>query len=373
MDRDYWGSIATLMGTIVGAGVLGIPFVVAKSGIFNGLVVILIIGILMTFVFLYLGEITLRTKGIHQLTGYAEIYLGKKGKFFMMLSMILGIYGALLAYIIGTGKAASALLGGNSFIYSLIIFAICSYVVYKGLKAVENSELYFVFGTIIVILLISMISMNKVNPENLKSSLELSKIFIPFGVILFAFLGTSGIPEIREELQGKEKSMKKVIIWTLVIVTIVYSLFALIAVGVMGKETTDIATVGLGKTVNESVLILGNLFAMLAMSTSFLVLGLALKEMYNYDYKISENKSWFLTCSIPLLMFLFLGSSTTFTKILSITGIIVGGLEGILIVLMYFKAKQLGNRKPEFEIKKSYTIAFLIILIFALGVIFGLR
>ena len=373
MDRDYFGSIATLMGTIVGAGVLGIPFVVAKSGFLNGFLVILIIGILMAFVFLYLGEITLRTSGIHQLTGYAEIYLGKKGKFFMMLSMILGIYGALLAYIIGTGKAAAALLSGNSFIFSLIIFAICSYIVYKGLRAVENSELYFVFGTVFVILLISMISMNKINPENLSSSLELSKLFIPFGVILFAFLGTSGIPEIREELAGKEKSMKKVIILTLVIVTIVYSIFALVSVGVMGSKTTDIATVGLGKTVNESVLILGNLFAVFAMSTSFLVLALALKEMYNYDYKISEKKSWLLTCSIPLLMFLFLAGSTTFTKILTITGILVGGLEGILIVFMYFKAKKFGNRKPEFEMKKSYLIAFLIILIFVLGVVFGLR
>ena len=65
------GGLAVLVGTIIGAGILGIPYVVAKSGFVIGAVHIILIGIIMTIVMLYLGEITLRTKANHQLPGYA--------------------------------------------------------------------------------------------------------------------------------------------------------------------------------------------------------------------------------------------------------------------------------------------------------------
>ncbi|MEK6816901.1 MAG: aromatic amino acid transport family protein, partial [Nanoarchaeota archaeon] len=66
MDRKYLEAIATLVGTIIGAGVLGIPYVVAKSGIKIGLVHILLLGIAILFINLYVAEISLRTKKTHQ-------------------------------------------------------------------------------------------------------------------------------------------------------------------------------------------------------------------------------------------------------------------------------------------------------------------
>ena len=83
-------AIATLVGFTIGAGILGIPYVIAKAGFVTGIINILIIGILVLFLNLYSGEIVLRTKGDHQLTGYASIYLGKTGKFLMAISIIFG-------------------------------------------------------------------------------------------------------------------------------------------------------------------------------------------------------------------------------------------------------------------------------------------
>ena len=71
---------STLIGTIIGAGIFGIPYVVVKSGFPIGLTHILIIAILTIITMLYLGEIALRTKENCHLAGYAEKYLGKKGK-----------------------------------------------------------------------------------------------------------------------------------------------------------------------------------------------------------------------------------------------------------------------------------------------------
>jgi amino acid permease len=123
--------------------------------------------------------------------------------------------------------------------------------------------------------------------------------------------------------------------------------------------------VGLGKIMGEKMIIIGNLFAIFAMATSFLTLGLALKQMYNYDYRLNKNLSWALTCFVPLAI--ALSGITSFIKVIGFAGVISGGLEGVLIVLMAMKAKKLGNRKPEFSIPINKIIAGIIIAVFVLG------
>ena len=77
--RKFFAAAFTLTGTIVGAGILGLPYVFSRSGFFIGFFWLILLGLIMLFVNLCLGEISLRTKKIHQLPGYAEKYLGKKG------------------------------------------------------------------------------------------------------------------------------------------------------------------------------------------------------------------------------------------------------------------------------------------------------
>ena len=91
MSRTFLAS-SELIGTIVGAGFLGIPYVVSKSGFTLGLIHMMIIGIVITLTMLYLGEIIQRTRSSHQLPGYAERYLGKEGKRLMSFSVSFGIF-----------------------------------------------------------------------------------------------------------------------------------------------------------------------------------------------------------------------------------------------------------------------------------------
>ena len=111
-DKKFWAATFTLSGAVIGAGILGLPYVFAKSGFFIGLMWIIFLGIILIFVKLALGEVTLRTKGRHQLAGYAEKYLGKWAKGFMVFAVLFGIYSALLAYLIGEGDSFSHLFLG---------------------------------------------------------------------------------------------------------------------------------------------------------------------------------------------------------------------------------------------------------------------
>ena len=91
-------AISALIGTIIGAGFLGIPFVVMQSGFKIGLIHLVFIASIVALITLYLGEIALRTKTNHHLTGYAEKYLGKAGKNLMFFAVAFGVYSALQEY-----------------------------------------------------------------------------------------------------------------------------------------------------------------------------------------------------------------------------------------------------------------------------------
>ena len=201
---DFYGAIATLTGTIIGAGVLSIPYVIAQAGFLIGMIHFAAIGFATFMLFLYIGEVVLRTKGNHQLTGYAEKYLGKKGKYIMTLSMVLATYGALTAYLIGEGEVISALFNSAETIrYSLIFFAVSSLLVYFGLKVIEESEMLLSAGVIIIIILACISALPKVNLQNL-AAVNILQFFVPYGAILFAMAGAVAVPEMKEEL-AKQK------------------------------------------------------------------------------------------------------------------------------------------------------------------------
>ncbi|MEM2956274.1 MAG: aromatic amino acid transport family protein [Candidatus Pacearchaeota archaeon] len=363
----FWEAVATLIGTIIGAGIFGIPYVVAKAGFLVGFINLVILGLVILMINLYLGEICLRTKEVHQLAGLAELYLGKIGKTVMAFSSFFGIVGALIAYLIGEGEVLSAIFGGNPFFFSILFFVIASILIYFDLSAIKKAEFYLSFFMVLLIVVIIVISLTKINIDNLMN-FDLSKLFLPYGVILFAFIGAAAIPEMEIELKQNKKLLKKAIIIGSLIPFFIYLLFTIAVVGATGIHTTEIATIGLGNLFGRYMVLFGNLFPVFSMSTSFLILGLALKWMLHYDYKINKTAAWLLTCSIPLIA--FLAGARSFINVIGITGAIAGGIEGILIVLITKKAKEKGKIKPEYDIPLRWVFAIILILLFVAGMIY---
>lgn len=372
MQKEEFEAFATLIGTVVGAGILGAPYVIAKAGFLTGLLAIIIVGFAVTLMHLYLGEIVLRTKGKHQLTGYAEKYLGKKGKYFMTLSMMIGIYGALLIYYIGISNVMHALFGINKTLSMFIFFAVLSIPIYYGLRAVEKSETYFAFIPIIFLLIIFTILAPKITQANYMN-FDGTKLFLPFGVLLFAFLGTAAIPEMNQELKNKRK-IKEVLLVGFIFIALIYSLFAFSVVGSVSLAQFEsfppnerIATIVLGSVVGKTMFILGNLFALFAMSTSFMALGLALKEMYQFDYRIKNWLAWALTCIIPLII--ALGNFADITTYMGVAGTLAGGIEAIMIVSMLKNAKLHGQRRPEYSMQGTKIGMVAVLIVFGIGLV----
>ena len=77
-------------------------------------------------------------------------------------------------------------------------------------------------------------------------SFDASRLLVPYGVVLFSYLATSAIPEVKEVMSGHLKQMKRAIVIGSLIPIAVYVLFAGAVVGATALGTTEVATIGLG-------------------------------------------------------------------------------------------------------------------------------
>ncbi|MCH8945533.1 MAG: amino acid permease [Nanoarchaeota archaeon] len=366
-NKKFWVTAFTLAGTTIGAGILALPYIFSQSGFFIGVFWLIVLGFILLLVNLYLGEIALRTKTIHHLPGYAGKYLGKKGEVLMFITVAFGIYSALLAYLIGEGQSFSILFFGNldySIYFAVGFWFVMTLLLSQGLKELKKIELW---GVLIIISIIFVIFFKFIPDVNVSNFVQydLSNFFLPFGVIMFALLGFTSIPELRMEIKGQENLLKKAILVGALIPVILYVIFTYVFVGVLGKTVEQVATISFG-----NIIVILGIFTML---TSYFVLSFSLRDIFIFDFKKKKLVFYFVSL-LPLFLYLAVSffELADFVKILGIGGVISGGLAGILILLTNLKAKEKGNRNPEFSIPINWLIIGVLSLIFLAGIWFEL-
>lgn len=363
----FWEATATLVGTIIGAGILGVPYVIAQVGVFWGVIMIVILGIATILLNLMFAEVVLRTKSLHQIAGYAKKYLGMIPYRVEIAALLVGSYGAMVAYLIGEGEVLSAVFGGDKLIYSLGFLVLGSLILWFGLKLVKVFELWLVFAFIFIVFIIIAFSSSSLTFENLQYS-NLKNVFTPYGVILFAYGGAASIVAMRQILKRKESQLRTAVVLGTVIPMVIYIAFSVIVVGVTGIGTTEVATVGLGQALGPAMILFCNLFAFFAMGTSFLTIGIVMIQFFKFDMKLSKFWSWFLVVVVPLLLFLLV--TKDFIRTMGVAGSLSFGLTGIIIVSCFWKVKKMGNRKPEFSLPKMKIFGGLLIVMFLLGIVY---
>ncbi len=364
---SFWSAVFTLVAVTIGAGIFGLPFVVAKAGFFTGIFVLVLVGILTAIISLYLGEIVLRTKGKHQLSGLAGIYFGMKGKFLVFGASLLSWYGALFAYILGAGKILTTLWNIDGVFAGWIFWTVLGFLLLFDLKYFIILESILTPLKIVSVLLLSVIVFHFIHGENL-SGFSLSKIPIVYGIILFSYLGISAIPEMALELKNK-KELKKAILTGIGICAIIYFFYILAFIGAFGMNQEEISLVSL-KNINTFLFIFGNVFALLSLSSSFLGLGFSLKDTFILDFKQGKYYSWLYIFGV--LAFLLVINIKSFVKVLEFTGVVGGGLCLLMIVVMHSFAQKYGKRKPEFSIKENNFLKYLLFALIFFGIFYEL-
>lgn len=355
-------AISTISGTIIGVGLFSLPYITSKVGFWVMLGYFLVLGFLVIIVHLFFGELALHTPDFKRLPGFAKIYLGDWGEKIAFVSAILGIFGALLAYLIVGGEFSAVLLspifGGGNYPYTILYFAIGAALIYFGIKAIAKVEFFGLILFFLILILIFFRGQPYLQISNLFPKSDFSHLFLPYGAILFSLWAGSLILEAEEMLGENKKLFKKIIIISILIPIFVYLFFVYLILGITGSQTTESALTGLRNFLGDGIVSLGLLFGILTTFTSFIALGLTLKRVFCYDLKMNEKLSWLITCFVPLALF-FIGFQG-FIRVISFVGGILLGVDGILIILMYQKIAQ----------KKMRILTYSLILVFVFGIIY---
>ncbi len=327
--KKYLEAVATLIGTTIGAGILGMPYMFSRYGIITSSLIIIVIGLLTLILNYFFGKVVIKTKQIHQLTGYTRIYLGKKAEYFLTLAITLFIYGAMSAYLVAISSILASYIPISPFVIGVLVFLLFFSLIYLGLDVFSASEL---FMSSIIITLLIVISFTGIVKGHQAVPMARFPAWSIFGITIFAFMGVFAVPEMREENKDNNSFMKAIKHGTLIVI-LLYLLFSIGIVLLTGDKTTGVATLGLIR-INPVLGAIANIIALLGISTTFLSLGFSLKEMYLYDYHYKERVATLLSCFPALIPFLL--GMHTFITLLSGTGIIFGSIiYGVLIAVLY--------------------------------------
>ncbi len=360
---EYVYPIATISGSIIGVGFFALPYITAKVGILIMLLYFLVLGGIVIFIHIIFGELSLKTPDFKRFPGFVGHYLGKWPKIVAFLAIIFGGLGTLLAYLIVGGEFLTSILGpifGHSnLLYTLIYFAAASFVVYFGIKAVSKFEFWALVALLISLLFLFIKSFPWIRFDNIFMpgfTPQISDLFLPYGAIIFALWGTGLIPE-AEEMLGKNKNrLKKIVVISTIIPAVIYLFFIFLILGVTGASTTQSALVGIKNFFGNGFVSLILLIGVVTTFSAFIAGALNLKKVFIYDLGIKPWQAWVMTCFTPLMFFLL--GFKSFIGLISLTGGILMGINGILILFMY---KKIGGKN---------VIIYPLSIIFILGVIY---
>ncbi|MDP4010570.1 MAG: aromatic amino acid transport family protein [Candidatus Spechtbacteria bacterium] len=360
MDRYFVGAVASLVGTIVGAGIFGVPFVFVRAGFWAGAGLFVLLTALMLVLHLMYAEIVERTSASHREMGYARLYMGKKAGDLVALAVVLGAYGALIAYILIASEFLNILFGplfSSNIAWGVIFWGVLSLAILKGLKTISRLEVAMLFLLMAVLGVIILRGLPLVNISNF-AHVNWGNVLVPYGVILFSLGGFQAIPEMSAIFGKEKKNFKKAVITGILISAFLTFAFAFVVVGISGPSVSEEAIAGLIPFMGKEIVFAGAIFGILALATSYLVIGVNLKESFMYDRNIPPFWSNLLIIVLPML--LIIAGIQSFIQVISITGAVLGAVLGVMIALLFHKVKKAGDRKPSFSLNVPKPVAWII-------------
>ena len=370
-------AIAVLIGTIIGAGVFTLPYVAVHSGLATTFIWLIIVSLIITYLHLGFGEIVLRTKQDFRLPGYVGHYLNSSAKKFILLITFFTFSFSLLIYLLLGSQFLKVILNSvwTNFYFPqgflvILLWLLLSSVVLSKNKRLSKINFYLSFALLFLFFIIVIFALPRfeVGNINLFNFTNYWGWLIPYGVLFFALNGMVAVPEAIKVLKargGKKEKSKKVIIIGTLIPAFCYLAFILAVVGASGSFTTLEAIEGLKGVLGNSIILLGAMLGFLAVSTSYLIFASYIKNSFINDFKWSRFISYFLVIVGPLLLYCL--HLENLVKLISFMGGMLGGLEGVMLVLVLRKAKQQGEIEPPYQVPLNKILAAIFVIALVIG------
>lgn len=383
-------TIGIIIGTNIGAGVLGMAYASRKAGYMPLLVCLIVTCIFCIITMLYVAETCLRTKGNHQLSGLTRRYLGTAGGWLIFLAVAANSFGALLAYMSGSGNIMTDFFsqyGMNNQLGSLIFFIPSALVLYLGLKALGVAEKLISLGMVIIVMVLILATMLHDNATVMHLWQSQWQYVVPvFNLAVFVFGAQFLVPElVRGNLTTARKIPKLIIVGMVLTLVLVAAIPASVIALVGVEDLTEVATLSWGKSLGSWAYYTANIFALMAMLTSYWGLGGCLFtnifDQFRLGSETHKGKRLAVLAIVGLPPFILAYSGLGgFVNALYFAGTFGGVLMGVIPILLLHAARRSGDRTPEFVcgwyahpvIQAMIALIFLSSGIYAIASVFGL-
>ncbi|MFO7807631.1 MAG: aromatic amino acid transport family protein [Candidatus Moraniibacteriota bacterium] len=369
-NKNYFKAISVLSGTILGAGLFAVPFAIQKAGILTLFIYLPALAFVQFLLHKIYAEVVLSTTRRHRMPGYVGVYYGKFYRNLALAISVIGKHGALLSYIILGGIFLHGLLGdflgGNLFLYTCVLFSAEVLIVFFGLKVIAKAEMWLNLLLVFVVLALIGKSFYYINPGNY-NLLNWENLLFPYGVVFFAVGGQAAIPEMCRLLKNEKHRISSAIAWGTLLPAGIMGVFVLLIVGVCGAGVSSDTLTGLETMFGDGLIKTAFLLGLLATTTSFIVICQSLREVYWWDAGINNNLAWILACLTPFLLYLV--GFSNLTQVVGITGSITGGLFGVILIAILFRAKKKRRKTPAVNNKLNLYFGVILSLLFILGVL----
>lgn len=349
---------AILVGTIVSAGIFVLPYVNIRSGVLITNIWLVLLMVLVCVLHLVFGEIVLRTKGNYKLPGYAGIYLGKTVKRFFGFASIFTLAFSLLIFILMVNNFVQILFLQNlaylkpySFVAVWLLLNLFLFFKYANVSKINFILTFVLIGLMAAVSVLTGFKIDFGSVANVSNLLFTKDFYVSYGIMFFAYDGLVAMPLMFALLKNKKadkKVFKRSVILGFVFVAVLYFLFMNSISLLTGAKTTLDAISGLAPFFGPTMVLVGAVIGILAITTGYLAFSFYYKEMLQSDFKINNTFSVLITMFLPLL-FLILGANKV-DDLMSLAGGIMGGLVGVLILFVYKKAKDVGKIKPAYAL-----------------------
>lgn len=344
----FFEASSIIVGHGVGAGILSVPYLASRNSLRETLLVLLFCFLFNVVLHLIIAELSHNNNGAQFVSCLdAELFSGKIKKvltWFAFIMLGLSVIFNVSAFLTGAAAVFSSWLGLSRTAGMLIFYVIGAGVVFVGLKLVgicEKIAVGSMVGVVLVLLVATLRSKTSPMPggwHGLGNALAL------FSMISFSLSAVMSTPQVVKGLDGDVKRIRAAIVTGLAVNACIILLITIMTlIGVGDNITQNGALVDLSNHLGGWVSIIGYVFTLLALATSFWANTLNLRDIVNEQTHLGQRISW-LAASLPCLILAFFGL-TTFVGLTRFASVIQV-LTGLGIIIAYhLSRKRVGESR----------------------------
>ncbi len=302
---SFWEATSIIIGHGVGAGILSVPYLAAHNSLRETLLILCFCYLFNLLLHLIIAELSYNNDGAQFISCFdREMFSGKLKTIFTWAAFALlglSVIFNVSAFLTGAANVFEEWFGLPQALGMLLFYILGAGVVFFGLKLVGVCEKVAVAAMVLVVGVLLIATLRGETQPLPTGFRGMNNALALFGMISFSLSAVMSTPQVVKGLQGDKKRIRGSIAAGLAINAGLILLVTLTTLLAAGESISDKgALVDLSASLGGWVRVVGYLFTLFALATSFWANTLNLRDIVREQTKLHENLSWLLA-SLPCL------------------------------------------------------------------------